>query len=460
MAEQSGDSGGKKPLSVFNRRPGSSSLSTNPNTFGRKKEDSSEGNNAYFNPKKVVKRKLLEGFEDLQPPRPFTASYGTHDAFDIHDVNPPVDNSIDTASLDFIHLAKEVTKNPVPREKMTSIVEDGGVRKRMLLGGLPSIPVTDGCRVWIHYEMYVEKGESLVPLDSTTQHGLATSLEVGQDGLLGLYHAVKSMQKKEIAEFCLDPEYAYGKRGIPYFIEGNQRLRVIIQMADISIKTRKSIAFMSPIERRSMDLPLEEIFEDVEKLIKAGHTKFDQTLYRDACDRYNWALDMLQDFRVNRPSQFTPEHEAVDKKSYQLYSNLALCFNRLEDYEEAEKSCKAALALVYPRGDLKPKILYRYAVAMYHLKRYDEAVTLCNRGLRCDSRGEEFQIMLHKINIAKDAQKEEPEADDVNLPAKDEEPLELDPDMENDFVEDDDNEAWGLTVAFKNLNVDKYNRSG
>lgn len=352
-------------------------------------------------------RNDLKSLEELEPPRAFQKYEDQHyDVFDIKDVNAPVDESIDSPSVDFLRLAKEAEHLKYPWEEMESIVEDGGVRKRVLRPGqFSNLPtklnqVKDGHRVWIHYNTYIDERTRLTLLDSTVGHRLATTLRVGEDGLPGLYHAVRSMIRNEISEFCFEPEYGYGRFGVPSFIGGNQRLRIILELMDIGKHSRKSAVFMNELEKLSANLSLREVLDDVEKLKEAGNAKVERELYRDACDRYNWAIDLLKNYRNGEESQLTPEDETIDKKMFQLYSNLALCFIRLEDFEEVENMCENALNLVHEDMDLKPKVLYRYATACYRLQRYDLSMKLCERGIQnCIWGHAQFRSLLYNVSL-------------------------------------------------------------
>ncbi len=66
----------------------------------------------------------------------------------------------------------------------------------------------------MHYSLYLEGQDE--PYDSTILRNRAERHRLGQGGLLpGIEVAVKSMLKKEEAEFLIEYEYAFGKLGCP-----------------------------------------------------------------------------------------------------------------------------------------------------------------------------------------------------------------------------------------------------
>lgn len=331
------------------------------------------------------------GVNSVKPPRPFVKRNGRFkdDQYDIKDMNAPEDESTDTPTPEFHRCVRKVTGYPVEATTMENVTADEGVKKRVLKMGPKGGPhhqqqVKNGSRVWIHYDVYLDNGpgKPLILHDSTADHGMATSFQVGYDGLPGLQHGVKTMRQGEIAEFVISPAYAYGERGILGFIGKNQTLRMIVELREIKQKHRKPVSLMTEVEKKGAEITFDDIKLEVDQLIRAGKIKFENGLYRDASDRYNWALDLIRDYRN---IALKSGQRQVDIKSFQVYSNLALCFIRLEDFEEAEKTCKSALELRHHSVDLKPKVLYRHALAMFKQDKFQKAKDICARALRASS---------------------------------------------------------------------------
>jgi FK506-binding protein 6 len=78
-----------------------------------------------------------------------------------------------------------------------------------------------GSKVWYHYVAYAN--DSSEPFDSTLSRN-AESFIVGGSGevIPGLRLALETMDLKEVAQFLIFHEYAYGKLGCPPRIEKGQ----------------------------------------------------------------------------------------------------------------------------------------------------------------------------------------------------------------------------------------------
>lgn len=357
--------------------------------------------------------------EDVKAPRPFWRPQGDKDSFDFMDMHAPLNQGVEQPSPEFVRLAEEMAITPFPVIGMDPITTDCGIRKRLLEEGITTskegevLKAKEGYRVWIHYDIFAEIKGSLKLLDSTRKHELATSLELGSDGIPGLQMAIQSMKKGEIAEFAIKPEYGYGTMGIPHFITGDTPIRVIIELMDVSTRSRKSAAFLNEMEKQTMmrDYTIEEILIDVEQVAVAGKKKFQLELYREAVDRYSWATSILKDYLLSRmhdhpvfglwidsPGTFDRDLESIEKQWFRFYSNIAQCCIRLEDYQEAERICEKALQLDCHDENLKPKVLYRYAVALLHLKKFEKALETCKRGLRMTWGHAQFRSLEYNVS--------------------------------------------------------------
>lgn len=83
----------------------------------------------------------------------------------------------------------------------------------MLIPGLVSTgSVPAGALVTVHYCFFLELQDD--PFDSTRLRGRPARFRLDTGSVLeGLEVAVKSMNKKEKAEFLISPDYAYGDLG-------------------------------------------------------------------------------------------------------------------------------------------------------------------------------------------------------------------------------------------------------
>ncbi len=99
--------------------------------------------------------------------------------------------------------------------KMTSVTKDGKVKKRLLFGGLTTEgPPPDKATVTIHFSLYLESNDE--PFDSSVLRGRAERFRL-DDGrmIVGMELAVKTMKKRERAEFIIGWEYGFGEMGCP-----------------------------------------------------------------------------------------------------------------------------------------------------------------------------------------------------------------------------------------------------
>lgn len=103
-----------------------------------------------------------------------------------------------------------------------------------------------------------------------------------------------------------------------------------------------------------------------EELKKLGNDAFIKKEYKKAAKIYRDAI-------------------ALDAKNPVLYSNRAICFIKLEDWERAMKDCKTGLEL---NPDLKTNIKLRYRMGMVYkgLKNYKEAITSFENVLKLDEK--------------------------------------------------------------------------
>lgn len=322
-----------------------------------------------------------------------------YDVYDTRDANYPTSEKTDIPSANFHRGVRRVTAYPAGTQGMEDLTQDGGVKKRILYpGNDKSGEVLDGYRVWIHYDTYLDNGngEKLTLHDSTADHRMATSIVVGKDGLLGLQLALKTMRLGEVAEVALAPEYAYGPLGIPGFIDKLQSLRLVVELREIRRSHKKPLVLMPESERKcGGDLPFDELMNNVEELIEAGKKKFTAKRYREASDRYTWALELLQDDTYSAYE----EERKISLKAFQLHSNLALCYIRMEDYDLARASSEAALNQNFHNIDLKPKVLYRLALSNLKLQQYHDCIAICDAGAKSSSWGRaEFRDLKYQVS--------------------------------------------------------------
>ena len=99
--------------------------------------------------------------------------------------------------------------------QMTNVTPDGGVKKRILKGGVEADgAIPEKGSVTIHYSMMLEYQDE--PFDSSYLRGRAERYRLDDGQLLpGLELGIRTMKNSERAEFLIHPDYAFGGMGCP-----------------------------------------------------------------------------------------------------------------------------------------------------------------------------------------------------------------------------------------------------
>ena len=121
--------------------------------------------------------------------------------------NPLVDNESDDD--------EDVSSFEKLARKMEPLTPDGGVKKKLIRGGIMadgSIP--EKGTVTIHFSMRVEYQDE--PFDSSWFRGRPERYRLDDGQLLpGLEIGIKTMKNKELSEFLIESNYAFGEMGCP-----------------------------------------------------------------------------------------------------------------------------------------------------------------------------------------------------------------------------------------------------
>ncbi|KAI9715198.1 MAG: peptidyl-prolyl cis-trans isomerase cpr6 [Chrysothrix sp. TS-e1954] len=122
------------------------------------------------------------------------------------------------------------------------------------------------------------------------------------------------------------------------------------------------------------DLPGTEIRKIALELKAFGNAAFKDKSLNAAVDKYQKALRYVHEYP--EPSENDPPELGTDltQLKVSLYSNLALCYNKEQDYQGAAKAASAALDIKGITDAEKGKALYRQALAKAGMKNEEEAV--------------------------------------------------------------------------------------
>jgi len=209
---------------------------------------------------------------------------------------------------------------------MTDILDDGGVRKRILREGY-GIKPEEKSVVKLHYNAYTEFNEE--PFDCTYARKKPHIFVVGNgEVILGLDIAVRSMKLNEKAQFLIKPHLAYGSFGCLDRIPANATVLFQIELLEI-IESAAAENFENLPKERKTD------FAEVYKLCMAQCAKGKDLFNRNitsAIKEYNIAVSALQEARLSDYEDQIKQQEL----QYKLYSNLQVCYTKIQ---EPKKAC-------------------------------------------------------------------------------------------------------------------------
>jgi tetratricopeptide (TPR) repeat protein len=213
-----------------------------------------------------------------------------------------------------------------------NLVQDGGIKKKIIVEGEGPIP-EKGTMCYIYYEGRIlpnkEVFDSVYNRKDRTQN---FNFLLGEGHvIIALEEAVKSMKKGEVAIINVTPQYAYGKLGCPPRIPANTDLEFEIELSFFESLKTTTKKFNS----------VEERIQESEKEKSQGNIFFKENLYKKASKSYNKALsyfDGVNDFT-------NQESEKVKSIKIILYTNLSVCYLKLDEISKSIKSAQKALEI-------------------------------------------------------------------------------------------------------------------
>ena len=206
------------------------------------------------------------------------------------------------------------------------------------------------------------------PFDSTTIRGKAFNHRLTSDSIVpGLYFALLTMRKGEVAEILIYPEVAYGELGCPPRIPPKASIMYVVKIIEVHKEGSMGDFFNLPLEEQQAK-PFEEILELADKERKSGNHYFGLGVGRnkkEAGIRYKRAIKILEERLIKTDEQQKQLNEILLK----LYTNVANTSISLGRPVSAITYAKKALALDpnYTKG------LYWMAKAKLALGDYDQA---------------------------------------------------------------------------------------
>ncbi|CAD8099291.1 unnamed protein product [Paramecium primaurelia] len=241
-----------------------------------------------------------------------------------------------------------------------NLIEDGGVKKRIIQEGQGEIPI-DGSRCKILYKGTLDDGTIF---DSSLDKERPYKFRIGKDELIkGFDIALKSMKVGEKSELKITSNYGYGNEGNSYKnVPKNANLTYEIELINFK-QAKKKKWEMTPEEKHQ---------EAINKRTK-GTAFFKQQNYKEAQKIYKKALSYCT---------LTTEEGNELKASLQL--NLSICYYQLEQYKDSIDYAKKALDLKTNQQQ-KLKALYRKALANIKMAELEEALADLREAFKIDS---------------------------------------------------------------------------
>ncbi|XP_023297605.2 inactive peptidyl-prolyl cis-trans isomerase shutdown-like [Lucilia cuprina] len=238
------------------------------------------------------------------------------------------------------------------------------VWKKITKVGLEQEPVVpNNARVCIRYNAYWE-GEG-APFDSSFLRGSSYSFYTGRNEVLeGLEVAVRTMHKGEHAQFVISYHLLFREMGCPPRVKPKADGLFIIELVSYNlvgdIDADQQIAEQ---DRNKFTV----VIDKVKEIHLKGLDFFSQGTYRNACRAFEKAVDILKFCRLAN------DQEEKEQSSFliKLYTNLAVCYNKINAPGKTCLMCKEIRELTHNKPSCKA--LFQEGRAYLMLGEYEKA---------------------------------------------------------------------------------------
>ncbi|KAF6016481.1 FKBP6 [Bugula neritina] len=271
------------------------------------------------------------------------------------------------------------------RKKMVNVTEDGGVMKRVLKPGMgPTISefVTqkqemeqekpeeerrtfdfDDIQVAYHYSGKQEMDSE--PFDVTyLRDSRPQKAHLNDEFFLGFRIAVGSMKNKEVADFIISPEYAFGTMGCPPRIKPDATLQYRIEMVNYWATTEIDAYIKMSRESKKL-VPVCKLVKLCSKLREEANKLYNSADFKGAAHSYGKAIRILDNANLQNDEDEAMQQRALVK----LYLNRCQCAIKLAKWDQAITYSNKVLE-IEPKNH---KALYRKATAKMKFGDYDVA---------------------------------------------------------------------------------------
>lgn len=273
---------------------------------------------------------------------------------------------------------------------MTDITGDGGVLKETLLEGSGDFP-TSGHEVEVHYKGTLEDGTEF---DSSYNHGHPFKFVLGNGDVIKAWEeGIMHMRIGEKARFVCREDYAYGAKGMEPKIPPNSTLIFEVELLASQPKQKEKWEF----EYHERVIKAKDHKERGNEQVKAGQ------ILQALKDNYLEGLAYIEDDPVDE-KEFDEAVTELKNLKIQLYSNITMCYNKLQDWSASITNCNKGLEL----DKTNVKLLYRRAFARMNYGLLNEALEDTKIALEKDNANKELRDLQKRIKerIQKEAAKE------------------------------------------------------
>ncbi|XP_013181396.1 PREDICTED: inactive peptidyl-prolyl cis-trans isomerase shutdown-like [Papilio xuthus] len=275
--------------------------------------------------------------------------------------------------------------------KLDPVDEKGFIKKRIIEEG-GGLPLNDENTVSIAYTGYWENENE--PFD-LVKINKPLVVDLKDNGLLpGLQLAIHSMLVGELSLFLLSYELMYGEMGIPPRIKPKADCIFYIKLIK-SIITPKQ----GPINFSEANI-FNRVHHEVKLLYSSGLTLHKTKNYMAAAQVFRKSVSMLHRCRLADED----EEKIQEKLLIKLYSNLAICYNKLKKPLQACTSCNELNRLNSLWNN--SKMLFQNAKALRMIGQFSEAEKRLRSALKLQPNNEELQIELELLLQTRDSCKQ------------------------------------------------------
>ncbi|KAF5280813.1 hypothetical protein FQA39_LY17960 [Lamprigera yunnana] len=215
-------------------------------------------------------------------------------------------------------------------EKMENLVDDGGIRKRILREGIGGV-VPENATVSVHFNAYLEFNSE--PFDSSYHRKKPHTFILNEGNtILGMEMAVQSMRMNEKSQFLIKPEYAYGPLGCLSRVPPDSTVLFEIELINfVDAGASRLFPALSEAEQRDF----KQIHKYAHALCSKGNDLFSKGCIKAAIKEYNTAVFKLESCTLRDYE----EEEKQYKLLLRILTNLVVAYTKVEEPRRACNNC-------------------------------------------------------------------------------------------------------------------------